>query len=63
MAGLEAFKHDVAFNTLHVRHIVEASPNTISVVREVRFCVIAICISWAAVEIVRSWMAHRKGRT
>ena len=59
--AVDAIKHDVAVKTINVRHLVEASPNTLSVFREIRYCVIALCISWATVTVVRTWRAQDRG--
>jgi len=56
----EAIKHDVAFKTLNIRHLVDVSPSTVSIAKEIRYCVIAVCVSWASISVFRSWMAQRR---
>lgn len=58
MDGLEAIKHDVAFKALNVRHLIEVSPSTVSVAREIRYCVITIAICVTTVSLIRAWGAH-----
>ena len=62
MDGLEGFKHDVAVKTFNVRHLVEVSPDTVSIAREIRYCVIAICLTWGGITLARSWLDYRSGR-
>ena len=54
-SAVDAIKHDVAVKTINVRHLVEISPTTL---KELRYCVIALCISWATVTVVRSFRAQ-----
>jgi hypothetical protein len=53
------FRHVVAFNTLSIRHLVDLSPATISVAREIRYCVIAVVVGLATTSIVRSVLDYR----
>jgi hypothetical protein len=53
-------RHAVAFNTLNVRHFVDLSPSTVSVAKEIRYCVIAIVIGFATTSIVKSVLNYRK---
>jgi hypothetical protein len=61
MDGLESFKHHVAFQNLNVRHLVEPAPVTLDLVREIRYCVIVICISWATVSIFHTYRNTQRG--
>jgi hypothetical protein len=55
MDGFEGFKHHVVLQNLNVRHLVEPAPVTLELAREIRYCVIAICVTWATVSIFRTW--------
>ena len=46
--------HAVAFNTLNIRHLVDLSPATVSVAKEIRYCVIAVVVGFATTSIVKS---------
>jgi hypothetical protein len=56
----EGIAHEVAVKTINVRHLIDLSPSTVSVVRELRYCVIAIAISWAGATIARSLVSSRQ---
>ena len=47
-------RHAVAFTTLNIRHSLEISPSTISVFKELRYCVIVVVIGFTTASIVRS---------
>lgn len=53
-------RHAVAFNTLNIRHLVDLSPNTVSVAKEFRYCVIAVVVGFATTSIVRSVLERRR---
>ena len=57
----EAIKHEVVVKAVNVRHLIDFSQSTVSIAKELRYCVIALCISWATVVVVRSWSHHRRG--
>lgn len=54
MDGLEGIKHDVAFKTLNVRHLVDFSPVAVTVSREIRYCVITIAVCITTVTLIRA---------
>lgn len=49
-----AVRHAVAFTPLNIRHLVELSPSTLFIAKEVRYCIIAIVVGFSAVSIVKS---------
>lgn len=53
-------RHAVAFNTLNIRHLVELTPASISLAREIRYCVIAVVVGFAATSIVKSVLNYRR---
>jgi hypothetical protein len=44
----EGIAHEVAVKTINVRHLIDASPSTVSIARELRYCIIVIAVSWAS---------------
>lgn len=56
----EGIAHEVAVKTIHVRHLIDISPSIVSVARELRYCVIAIAVSWAGASIVYSILSSRR---
>ncbi len=54
-----AVRHAVTFTTLNLKHSVELSPSTVSVAKEVRYCIIAIVVGFSAVSIVKSVLSVR----
>ena len=59
-AGDVAVKHAVAFSPLSIRHSFEASPSTVSLVKELKICVITIVLGLTVASIVRSISASRR---
>jgi hypothetical protein len=53
-------RHAVAFNTLNIRHLVDASPATLSIAREIRYCVIVLVLGFATTSIVKSVLSCRR---
>ncbi len=56
----EAIRHEVAVKAINVRHLIDVSPATLSIAREVRYCVIAIVVGWASASIIRSVLSSRR---
>jgi len=53
-------RHVVAFNTLNIRHLVDASSTTLSIAREIRYCVIVLVLGFATTSIVKSVLTYRR---
>lgn len=53
--GLDAIKHDVAWKTLNIRHLIDVSPATVDIAREIRYSIIAITIGITSVQLIRLW--------
>lgn len=53
-------RHAIAFAPLNIKHSIDISPSAVSIAREVRFCVIAIVVGFAAASIVKSIATFRK---
>jgi len=53
--GIEAIKHEVAWKTLNIRHLVEVSPNTVNLAREVRITIVAVALCITGVQLARLW--------
>jgi hypothetical protein len=56
----EGIAHEVAVKTINVRHLIDASPSTVSIARELRFCVIVIAVSWASASIVHAVLSSKR---
>lgn len=59
--GLDAIKHDIAWKTLNVRHLIEVSPATVDIAREIRYSIIAITLCITSVQLIRSWFQRSRG--
>ena len=53
-------QHSVAFTNLTIKHSIELSPSTISVVRELRYCLIAIVVGLVVTRVTESLLSSRK---
>lgn len=58
--GFESIKHEVAWKTLNVRHLIEVSPSTVAIAREVRITIIAVALCITGVQFARSWVSRSK---
>ena len=47
-------RHKVAFSTINIRHSVEISPSTVSLAKELRYCILFVVIGVTSASIVRS---------
>ena len=56
----EGIRHEVAVKTFNVRHLVDFSPDALSIAREIRYCVVAIVVGFTTVQIVRSVLSYRR---
>ena len=54
-SGDVAVRHLVAFNSVNLKHTIEFSESTILVVREIKKCVVAVAVAWAAVSVFRGF--------
>lgn len=55
-------RHYVAFTNLNIKHSIELSPSTVSVVRELRYCLIAIVVGLVVTRVAESLLYPRKPR-
>ena len=57
-----AVRHVVALPPLSVRHSVDitASSSTLSIVKEIRFCVIAIVLGLTTASVVKSVLSYKR---
>lgn len=53
-------RHAVAFTNLNLKHSIDFSPSTVSIAKEVRYCVIAIVVGFSAASIVKSVLDYRR---
>jgi hypothetical protein len=53
---------EVAVKTINVRHIIDASASTVSIARELRYCIVVIAVSWASATIVHAVLSRRPPR-
>ena len=53
-------RHAVAFNTLNIRHSVDISPSTVSVAKELRYCVVVIVAGLCTASIVKSVLEYKR---
>lgn len=53
-------RHSVAFTNLNIKHSIELSPSTVSVVRELRYCLIAIVVGLVVTRVTESLLYPRK---
>lgn len=51
---MDSVHHELAFKTLNVRHLIEVSPETTTLFREIRYCVIALAAAYSIVSIVKT---------
>lgn len=52
-------RHSVVLSNLNIQHSVDFSPATVSIVRELRFCVIAIVVGWTTTRVVSALLNRR----
>ncbi|RAL04185.1 uncharacterized protein BO80DRAFT_442186 [Aspergillus ibericus CBS 121593] len=52
-------RHSVVLSSLEIRHLVDFSPATASIAREIRFCVIAIVVGWTTSRVVSALLNRR----
>lgn len=52
-------RHSVVLSSLEIRHLVDFSPATTSIAREIRFCVIAIVVGWTTSRVVSALLNRR----
>jgi hypothetical protein len=55
----EGIKHEVAVKAINIRHLIDATPGTLSLAKEVRNCIIAIVFGVGIITITRSYLASR----
>lgn len=55
-----AVRHAIAFSTFNIKHSIDLSPSTLSVVREVRIGVVVIVLGLTVASIAKSVLASRK---
>ena len=55
-----AVKHLVAIPPLNIRHSVDISPSTLSIAREVKYCIIAIVVGWTTASVVKSVLVYKR---
>lgn len=63
MEGFESIKHEVAWKTLNVRHLIEFSPSAVSIAKEIRYTVIAVafCVTTiSAIHLLSSSTSTRR---
>ena len=58
---LSDVRHNVAFSTVNIRHsvTVDISPSTVSLVKELRYCILFVVIGVTSASIVRSVLNWR----
>ena len=52
-------RHSVVLSNLNIQHLVDFSPATVSIVREIRYCVIAIVLGWTTTRVVSALLNRR----
>ena len=55
----EGIKHEVAVKAINVRHLIDVTPGTLSIAKEVRYCVIAIVLGVGITTVTRAYLASR----
>jgi len=55
MDGFESIKHEIVWKTLNIRHLIEISPATVSLAKEIRYSIIAIALCVTSIQLIRSW--------
>jgi len=54
--GIEAIKHEVVWKTpLSIRHIIEVSPNTVALAKEIRITIVAVALCITGIQLARLW--------
>ena len=57
-----AIRHAVSFSPLHIHHSVHVSPSTVSLIKEFRYCVIAVVLGFVATSIVKGVQRDSRDR-
>lgn len=57
---VEGFKHHVTSGIVNHRVLVRSRPIVFDVGRELRWCVITVCIAWVTTSVFRSWVASKR---
>lgn len=57
---IEGLKHHVTAATVNHRVLIRTRPIVLDVGREIRWCVISVCIAWVTTSIFRSWITNKK---
>ena len=57
-----AVRHTVAFTTLNIKHSLDISSSTLLLVKELRFCVLAIVAGATIASVVRSVLDFRRNK-
>lgn len=52
-------RHAIRFTPLNIKHSIEVSPSVVSIFKEIRYCVFAVVIGFAATAITKSILASR----
>lgn len=55
-------RHTVAFTNLNINHSIEFSQSTLSIAKELRYCVIALVVGLTTASIVRSVLDYKRRR-
>lgn len=55
-----AVKHVVAVPPLNITHFVDISSSTLSIAREIKYCIIAIVVGWTTASVVNSVLVHKR---
>ena len=53
-------KHAVTFTELNIKHSLDLSPSTVSLAKELRYCVIAVVVGLTTASIVRSVLDYKR---
>ena len=56
--GFESIKHEIAWKTLNVRHLIDISPSAVSIAKEIRITIIAVALCVSSVQLARLFISR-----
>lgn len=57
--GFESIKHEIAWKSaLNIRHLIEVSPNAVSIAREIRITIITVALCVSGVQLARLFVTR-----
>lgn len=57
---IDGLKHHVTSGVVNHRLLIRTRPIIVDVGREIRWCVISVCIAWVTTSVFRSWRESKR---